>query len=130
MRTIAVMEPQPLSKSKQVRVNDRAWLALKRIVTEMSSRPRLDFEGKSATQEAVACASWLWMESLGWDALEEALAPHMARLNAIVAGEPDPMSEVADDPKVPDRRSSVALDYDPNSGEPLRRGARKGERTG
>ena len=85
-----VMARQPLDKSKQIRVNRRTWNALKRCVAEMAGRKRLDFEGKGLTQEGFLAASWLWMESLGWEALERELAPHVDRLNAIVQGMDDP----------------------------------------
>lgn len=96
MRTMAGMArrrrplgtQKPLSTQKQIRVNDDAWGALKRSLAALTGR--VGWEGRDLTQEAFVCASWLWMESLGPDALAAALAPHVRRLEAIVAGEDDP----------------------------------------
>lgn len=84
------MARQPLIKPMQVRTNSRARLALRKVVAEMSDRPRLAFEGGRLTQEALISASWLWMEWIGPETLEAILAPHVDRLNAIVEGLPDP----------------------------------------
>lgn len=113
-------KPQPLGRNKYVRVNDRAELALDRVVAEMSGRPGLAaLWGKRLSQEAVACASWLWMEDMGWDALEQALAPYVAKLRAIVDGEAEPAAQASPREVVAAGSAGVGRHVDPETGKPL-----------
>lgn len=115
MRTMTGMARQPLMKRKQVRTNARARAALRRVVAEMAGRDGLAFEAKTLTQEALVCASWLWMEAMDPDALEAALAPHVRRLESIVMGQGDP----ATPPSVDAEGQGVADVFSPPTGARL-----------
>lgn len=100
-----------LSRKKYVRTHPRALLALKRLVIELSGSGRLTFEGGPVTEEAFVCASWLWLESMGAEAVEAGIAPHLARLDALVAGAGEGEGETAtrDAPAAPHTHMGHAI---------------------
>lgn len=113
----------------QVRIIPKAKLSLDRVIAELRASGRITFRGKRITQEALLNASWLLMESLETDALEAALAPQFARLEAMVGySDVDPGEEgdVAIDPGPAFRARNAKTDQRPRpppehrEGRPLR----------
>lgn len=70
-----------------VRTIDRAKLALDRVVAEMRASGRLRFRDRRPSQEAIVSASWLWMEELQPELLEEAMSRYLPKLEALMRGE-------------------------------------------
>jgi hypothetical protein len=74
-------------KAVNIRTTAKAQRALDRVVASLKASDRIRWRGRSATKEAVVNASWLWLEAMSEEAVEEAMAEFLPRLEALLRGD-------------------------------------------
>ena len=76
--------------SKAMRAKFATEAALDHVVASLRARDDLPFKGGRVNSQAVVNASWLLLESFDAEVLANLIRPHLARLEAMLAGKPDP----------------------------------------
>jgi hypothetical protein len=73
---------------KQIKTAAVADAAFKRVVANLQASQRVRWKRKRVTQEAVFAAVWFWLEEMEPGQVEEAMARHVARLEALLSADP------------------------------------------
>jgi hypothetical protein len=89
-----VMSEPVFELRKQIKTTAAADAALGRIVASLKNSRRVRWKGGRPTQEAIYNATWLWLEEMGVEAVEDAMARHLPRLEALMRGDEPPAEEV------------------------------------
>lgn len=85
MDRMAKKKPRPdvFDREISVRIFDKAKTALEGLLVSLKRDPRLQFQERALTQDALLAASWLWMEELGPEKLAAQLAKHMPTIEGL-----------------------------------------------
>jgi hypothetical protein len=113
---IAAMSERSFDLPMQIRTSDRAKLAFDHVVASIRATD-LRWHGKRITKEAAFAGLCLWLEELGPEVVAAGLARHLPRLEAMMAGDPDPGPIARPDP-VPENsvaRASPTRDIPPDA---------------
>jgi hypothetical protein len=86
---MSVMTQADFDRAVNIRTASRAKLAIDRVVANLKAGQLRWGDGR-VTKEAVVNASWLWLEDLPEEFLERVMERYLARLEALMGGEPDP----------------------------------------
>jgi phosphoribosyl-dephospho-CoA transferase len=73
---------------KQIKTAAVADAAFKRVVANLQASKLVRWKRKRVTQEAVFAAVWFWLEEMDSSLVEEAMARHVARLEALLSADP------------------------------------------
>jgi hypothetical protein len=77
-------------QNKSLRVTYPTEAALDRTVANLREMRDLKFRDGRINAQAFVNASWLMLEAMETEILANLLRPHLARLEALLRGEPDP----------------------------------------
>lgn len=80
------------------RVSSKAQLALDTVVAKLRSSGQLTFYGRKLSKEAIVQASWLWMDSLSLEELEQTLQPMVEELETYIKRKDAARSKANDEP--------------------------------
>jgi hypothetical protein len=79
-----VMQEPVLDKGLTIKTNAKVQRALDHVVASLKASDRVRWRGGRATKEAVVNASWLWLEALGDEAVEDAMAEFIPKLEKLL----------------------------------------------
>lgn len=113
---ISAMSDPVFDRGQNIRTSPKAQRALNRVVAHLKASDRVKWKGGAVSKEAVVNASWLMLDAMDEDELENLMARYVAELELLLGvsspeeaapgGEHEPVNiQGADAPQPPHRPS-------------------------